>query len=122
MLQKSISFTVVGLSMILMRYYCLSSFNQEDINNPDLSKKNQERLESQPFIKKIVDLIPTISTMIGKVSKFTIYNSRLLEIFIPVIELSSQKISKIVKESRFLDNLIVLMFKFPELSILHKQI
>lgn len=97
MLQKSVSYTVVGLAMILMRYYCLSSYNQEDISNVELSRKNQERLEVQPFIKKIAELIPTVSSMMAKVSKFTLYNSRILEIFIPIIELSSQKISKIVK-------------------------
>jgi hypothetical protein len=33
MYQQSISLTVVGFAMTLMRYYCLSSFNQEDLNN-----------------------------------------------------------------------------------------
>ena len=60
--------------------------------------------------------------MVAKTNKFTLYNSKLLDIFIPVVELSSQKISKIVKDSKFLDNLMALMFKFPNLSILHKQI
>lgn len=59
--KKSIPQSVMGLGLALMRYYCLSSFNQEDLNNADLSKKNQERLESQPFIKQIVDLIPVVS-------------------------------------------------------------
>lgn len=52
--------SVVGLCIVLMRYYCLSSFNQEDPNNFELSKKNQERLEAQPFIKKITELVPVV--------------------------------------------------------------
>ena len=59
--KTGISLSVVGLMIVLMRYYCLSSFNQEDITNPELSKKNQERLEAQPFIKKITELVPVIS-------------------------------------------------------------
>lgn len=35
LLSKSgLSFCVVSLAIVLMRYYCLSSFNQEDPNNP----------------------------------------------------------------------------------------
>ena len=95
--KKNISFTVVPVLMVLMRYYCLSSYNQEDLNNMELSKKNQERLELQPFIKKITDLISTVSSDLINAKPFTLYHSRLLEIFIPVVELSSQKISRIVK-------------------------
>lgn len=68
MVNKGISFSVVGLAMVLMRYYCLSSFNQEDVSNPELSKKNEERLEVQPFIKKITELIPAVSAQFSKVS------------------------------------------------------
>lgn len=95
--RRNISFTVVPVLMVLMRYYCLSSYNQEDLNNMELSKKNQERLELQPFIKKITDLISTVSSDLINAKPFTLYHSRLLEIFIPVVELSSQKISRIVK-------------------------
>jgi hypothetical protein len=41
MSKSGISLSVVGLCIVLMRYYCLSSFNQEDPNNLELSKKNQ---------------------------------------------------------------------------------
>ena len=41
---KDISHSIVGLALWLMRYYCLSSFNQEDPSNVENKKKNQERL------------------------------------------------------------------------------
>ncbi len=61
MYKKSISHSIVGLTLVIMKYYCLSSFNQEDPTNIDLSKKNQDRLEAQPFIKKIIELIPFVT-------------------------------------------------------------
>ena len=42
--KSSISLSVVNLAVVFMRYYCLSSFNQEDPTNMDLTRKNQERL------------------------------------------------------------------------------
>lgn len=41
MSSSGMSLSVVGLCIVLMRYFCLSSFNQEDPNNLELSKKNQ---------------------------------------------------------------------------------
>jgi hypothetical protein len=100
--KKNVSLTVVPLAMTLMRYYCLSSFNQEDIHNVELSRKNQERLEMQPFIKNICDLVPIVSREIVAPKNFSLYQSRLLEIFIPIVELSSPKIAKAITESQFL--------------------
>ena len=87
----------------------------------ELAKKNQERLEIQPFVKKIYELIPIVSTELASPC-FTLYHSRLLEIFIPIVELSSPKIAKVVKESSFLENVLSLLFKWPNLSIVHKQV
>lgn len=42
--KKDVSLTVVNLAMVIMRFYCLSSFNQEDPNNFENTRKNQERL------------------------------------------------------------------------------
>lgn len=40
----------------------------------------------------------------------------------PIIELSSHKIARIVRENKFFENILALMFKYPHLSILHKQV
>jgi hypothetical protein len=79
-------------------------------------------LEAQPFIKKVTELVPTISAEIARTNRLTNYHSRLIEIFMPAIELSSFKISQIVRDSKFLENLLSLMFKWPNLSIVHKQV
>jgi hypothetical protein len=100
--KSTISLCVVNLAIILMRYYCLSSFNQEDPNNFELSKKNQERLEAQPFIKRVIELVPTVCEEIFTTKKFTIYQSKIIEVFIPIVELSSGKLSEIIRSCHFL--------------------
>jgi hypothetical protein len=57
----SVSLAAANIVGWLMRYYCLSSFNTEDRQNLELSKRNQERLESQSFPKLIIELIPTVA-------------------------------------------------------------
>ena len=54
-------------------------------------------MDQQPFVKKITELIPEVSSLLINAKKMTLYHSRLLEIFIPIVELSSYKVAKVVK-------------------------
>lgn len=50
----SISLAAANIVGWLMRYYTLSSFNAEDPQNAELNRRNQERLEAQPFPKLVI--------------------------------------------------------------------
>jgi hypothetical protein len=59
-------------------------------------------LEAQPFIKKITELIPFVAEEIFNCHIFTLYYSRLLDVFISCLELSSKKVGEAIRNSKFL--------------------
>ena len=81
----------------LIRYYCLSSFNTEDRVDSELNRRNQERLELQPFIKIILDLFPIITSTLQNTTTLTLYHSKLMEIFNCALELSSSKLRDTIR-------------------------
>lgn len=91
-----LSMAVSGVVGWLMRYYCLSSMNTEDFQNVEFNKRNQERLEAQPFIQSVVHTLPEVIEAVSKASPPSHYHSRLLEIFNMALELSSPRLAHTV--------------------------
>jgi hypothetical protein len=60
--------------------------------------------------------------MLATTPIFTLYHSKVLEIFNMALELSSRKIVEAMKKSKYIENLIGLLFKFPNYSIMHKMV
>lgn len=108
----------------VLRYYSGSSFNMEETQNPDLARRTLERLEALPIVnvltgnfKKAIDKIMQQSK-----TQMSLYSFRLLEVFCHSTSLVSFRIFEKVKECRFYEKLIELLFKNENCSILHMLI
>ena len=107
---SSASNSIFSVVVWLVRYYSLSSFNTEE-NNPELSRRNMERLESQPFINKVIELLPQVNTILAKTPSLKIYHHKLIEIFTMSLSLASPRLVEAVKQVKFIELLIELVFK-----------
>ena len=103
-------------------YYTKSSYNQENLIDPEYAKRNLQRLESQPFIVKLVEMLPLLVDIMAKAKDFTFYHFKILEIIAPTLLLFSRKIFSSIKLLNFFKIILNFFFLFPNNSLLHKKI
>ena len=96
----------------LINYYSFSSLNSEEKHNMDLYYKNQERLESQPMIVGINNYFPSAMDKILSSDRMTLHNYRILEVLCHMISISSKKILNTIRQVKFFQSLIILLFRF----------
>lgn len=70
----------------------------------------------------VIDLIPRVAEILSTAQPFSLYHSKLLEIFNMSLELCSRKVVESVKRVKYIEVLVSLLFKFPALSIVHKMV
>ena len=78
----------------------------------DLYMKNLERLESQPMIIGINNyFIPAMEKIMAS-DRMTLHNYRILEVLCHMISISSKKILNTIRQIKFFQSLITLLFRF----------
>lgn len=106
----------------VMLYYVLSSFNTEDRTNAELARRNQERLDSLPFVRRTAELLPAFMQQTLSSATLSLWHLRGVEIFNLAASLSSRRVADSFKLCNYFLGLIGLLTKHDALSILHIQV
>jgi hypothetical protein len=85
------AFPAFNFFISLINYYSFSSFNVDDLSTED-SKRNLERLESQPMIVELTGYFANALERIMRASTMTLYLYRLFEVLCHCISISSMKV------------------------------
>lgn len=114
------AFPVFSFFISLINYYSFSSFNSNDPNtSAETARKNAERLEGEPMINELVDMLAPSVNRILTVAKMDLYHYKLLEMLCHCISIASTRILNRICEVQFFGCLIELLFKHENNNILH---
>jgi len=114
---SDIALASLNILISIVKYYSLTSFNNEEWNNPEQRKKNEEKLESQPAVVMLVETLPGVVAELAKCKGFTVYEAKLVELVNAMVTLNSHKIFNCVKNTKYFEVLVDLMFRFEYCNI-----
>lgn len=63
-----------------------------------------------------------MAEIINNATTLTLYHSKLIEIFNMALELSSKKLTETIKRVKWIEMLVSLLSRFPQLSIIHRMV